>query len=38
MPPWNSPSARLRALMTFVMSLAIVTNHYALELAMRVSG
>ncbi len=38
MPPWNCPPARLRALMTFAMALVIVTNHYALELAMRVSS
>ncbi len=38
MPPWNSPPARLCALVTFAASLAIVFNHYALELAVRTSA
>lgn len=38
MPPWNSPPAQLRALVTFAASLAIVFNHYALELAVRTSA
>jgi hypothetical protein len=37
MPPWNSPPARFRLLVAFAASLAIALNHYALELAARVS-
>jgi hypothetical protein len=37
MPPSNSPPIRFRALVTFAASLAIVFNHYALQLAARTS-
>lgn len=33
MPPWISPSVRLRVLVTIAASLAIIMNLYALELA-----
>ncbi len=36
MPPWTNPLVA-RVLVTFAASLAIVANHYVLEIASRVS-
>jgi hypothetical protein len=37
MPPWNNLPDAARAAVTFAASLAIVANHYVLEMVSRVS-
>jgi hypothetical protein len=38
MPPWNKLPAYQQAVISLAVSTVIAANHYALELASRVSG